>query len=261
MSVYVVTHKTFDYKLPTDYKVILVGANNNIGKQNYIRDNVKVNISDKNESYCELTAIYWIWKNVNEQSVGISHYRRYFSNNIIFKNTKLLYLQALIFPKTIFPMREKKLKNYLNNYDWVVPTTEKLDNLSVYDHFAKHHNIKDLNIIKKIINEYFPEYMDAFNKIMQKKNLIPFNMFYTKKQYLNNYCEWLFKILEKAEEEIDISQYDSYQKRVYGFLAERLFNVYLEYNNFRIKYIDVYNSEIINKQYILSKLYKPNKRI
>ena len=55
------------------------------------------------------------------------------------------------------------------------------------------------------------------------------------KVHFEQYCEWLFHILLKLECQIDISNYDVYQKRVFGFLAERLFNVWLVKNQLKVK--------------------------
>ena len=58
-------------------------------------------------------------------------------------------------------------------------------------------------------------------------------MFVMKKSYFDEYCTWLFDILFTLEKRIDISSYDSYEARIFGFLSERLFNVWLERQNLK----------------------------
>lgn len=254
MTMYVITHKSFLYSIPKEYKILLVGANKNKGESFYLKDNKGENISNLNSKYCELTGMYWIWKNTSDKYVGLSHYRRYFSKMFWIKNKFVRNLQTIVYPKSIHPISESDLNDILKKYDWVVPVKENLSNMTVYEQYNHFHNIEDLNRVKKIIAKRCPKYLNAFNGVMSWKKISPYNMFYTTKFNFEKYCEWLFPILEEVNKEIDYSMYDEYQTRVIGFLAERLFNVYLQKNNFKIKYLNVYNSDITSRSYIFKKL-------
>ena len=67
------------------------------------------------------------------------------------------------------------------------------------------------------------------------------NMFVMSSEKTSEYCHWLFSILFELEQRIDITQHDNYQKRVFGFIAERLFNVWILYNQLNVKYLPVVN--------------------
>ena len=58
-----------------------------------------------------------------------------------------------------------------------------------------------------------------------------FNMFVMRRDLLNEYCEWLFAVLSELEKRLDISSFDVYQSRVFGFVGERLLDVWLETNH------------------------------
>lgn len=64
-----------------------------------------------------------------------------------------------------------------------------------------------------------------------------------KKSLCDRYCSWLFDILFELEKRIDVSSYDMYQKRVFGFLSERLFTVWLHHENLRVTNQEVYGVE------------------
>ena len=69
-------------------------------------------------------------------------------------------------------------------------------------------------------------------------------VFIMKKEIFDDYCKWLFDILLELENRVDITNYSDYDKRIYGFLSERLFRVWLEKNNnIKIKEMPVYNTE------------------
>lgn len=219
-----VTHKQVDF-IPDGREFIGVGKNKEIkGVYNY--DNTGDNISNKNANYCELTALYWIWKNINEvEYVGLEHYRRYISTKT-----------CLFRPKAL---KINKIKIILKNYDIILPSRLKFKT-SLYEDYKKNHYISDLDECKNIIGEIYPEYLDSFDKVIKNNKCSMFNIFIMKKELVNKYSEWLFNILFECEKRISIEDRSDYQKRVFGFLSERLFNVWLDKQNLKTYYAKVY---------------------
>ena len=249
---YVITHKKFEYNLSDGYTPLLVGADFNPNPMGYLCDNTGDNISSSNKSFCELTGMYWLWKNCTDRYIGISHYRRYFSDK---PNLNMVRLEALLSnaPRVI---STQKLDSYLESYDWIVPQEEAVsgDRLTVYEQFSDAHNIEDLEKAKKIIQKLYPEYIEAFNEVMTNTKMSKFNMLYTSKKQYDNYCEWLFKILFSLEKQTDISTYDEYQQRLYGFIAERLLNVWIEKNDVKVKKLPVFNTSLENRHGVIDKI-------
>ncbi len=60
-------------------------------------------------------------------------------------------------------------------------------------------------------------------------------MFIAPKEVIAPYCDWVFPILAEVEKRVDMTGYDDYQKRIYGFLTERLFDVWMDRQNLRVK--------------------------
>ena len=84
----------------------------------------------------------------------------------------------------------------------------------------------------------------------------PYNMFYTSKRNVDLYCEWLFNILFDVEQKTDMKGYTEYQRRLYGFLSERLLNVWLCKNaNYKVKYLTVFKTDDLNRKNILKKFF------
>lgn len=235
----VATHKKYQMPKEDIYVPIHVGkeGKNELG---YIGDNTGVNISHKNANYCELTGIYWAWKNLSCDIIGLCHYRRYFTNkNIIEKiSNKNNKVQLIIEKDNIIEI--------FKNSDIVLPKRRNYYIETVWNHYKNAHHEKDMVIIKDIIKNEYPEYIPAFNKVMNGTKLHLYNMFIMKKEDFDNYCQWLFDILFKMESIVDISNYDNYQKRLFGFISERLFNVWVHYNNLVINELSVVNMDSVN---------------
>lgn len=243
-KMYVVTHKKLDklVSLP-NYHYIQVNAvkNGDLGFE--FNDASLNNISKKNDSFCELTALYWMWKNDNSKNIGLSHYRRFFYHSFRSIRKPILY-------------KVSELDKILKNYDiiMVLPSRMSADGArNVYEQFKQEHNIKDLDETRNIIREMYPDYLDSFDYIMNSSSISLRNMFYTKKEIMDDYAKWLFDILFELERRTDISNYNAYQSRIYGFISERLFNVYVKKNNLVVKYLPICFTEDLSLKNYLGK--------
>lgn len=240
MAIYVMTHKKINTNVPNYYKKMLVGAYKDASDtEEYVRDDSLDNISRKNAYYCELTGLYWLWKNCNDDIIGLVHYRRFF-----YKKWKKINENEVLDEQTI--------NQTLKKYDIIVPAKSYYTE-SLKEQYNNNHYKSDLEKTREIISKDYPEYVNAFDKVMKKNTCYAFNMFIMKKELVNEYCKWLFDILFKLEDLIDISSYDEYQRRIYGFLSERLFNVWIIKNNYKTKEYPVFNNE--EKEVHTSKTY------
>ena len=211
------------------YLPIYVGkalSNQDLG---IIGDNTGDNISYKNKSYCELTGLYWAWKNLKDVDIiGLCHYRRYFD----FHNQCKAILPYTKFNKDYFDKLDfslpKSIIESVGKGKVVAPRV--MNNVgSLYDEYCICHNSEDLRILEAVINEKSEQkYIDAFNKVMHLTHKpMCYNMFIMNWQDFDKYCTWLFGILEDVEKRIDIANYSPVQQRVFGYMAERLFNVWI----------------------------------
>lgn len=236
--------------MPNDdvYLSIHVGRE---GKEDlgYLGDNTGENISVKNANYCELTGVYWAWKNLNCDYIGLCHYRRYFAGKNIHGND--------VKKKKTTILKRQDYEKLLQEYDVILPVKRNYYIETVRSQYEHAHNKRDLDETEKIIAELYPEYSEAFTKVMSRTKLHILNMFVMKKQVFDGYCRWLFSILFELEKRIDISGYNQYEARVFGFISERLLNVWLEKRKLKIKEMPVV---FLEKQEWVSKIFKFLKR-
>lgn len=243
IKILVATHKKYWMPEDTVYMPIHVGRENK-DDLGYIGDNTGDNISVKNSNYCELTGLYWAWKNLDCEYIGLCHYRRYFSFKV--KGNILKDKQNAI-------LEQKDYEKLLQEYDVILPNKRNYYIETVRSQYEHAHNKQDLLEVENIVKEKYPTYSDAFTKVMNSRKLYIYNMFVMKKDLFNEYCKWLFDILFTLETRIDISNYDQYNARVFGFLSERLFNVWLEKQNLKVKTVNVVFLEKIDwKKKIIS---------
>lgn len=217
IKILVAAHK--NYKMPTDplYLPIFVGKDLHPDVNHTFQgDNTGDNISAKNAHYNELTAIYWGWKNLDVDAMGLVHYRRYLS----LKGGKSL--------DNVLSMDEAQ--RLLSKYDVILPKRRNYYIETNKSHYLHAHEHEPFKIMEKVIKTDYPEYAESFDKVMDRTWAHMFNMFIMKREPLDKYCTWMFDILGKVEKQVDISSYNTYEQRVFGFLSELMLDVWLDHN-------------------------------
>lgn len=191
------------------------------------------NISKKNSCYCELTGLYWAWKNLKEVDyIGLAHYRRYFN----LKNTSYSVYSIENFVSS--GITDVDPVTALGDYDIILPEPAYLDH-SVADAYIYAHVIEDFYIMNRVILNHYPEYEQTIKDFVFRGNRwIAFNMFFTSYVIFKDYCEWLFPILQEIETHVRLSGY-KFQQRIFGFMSEILLPLYCIHNKLRIKYVPI----------------------
>ena len=248
VKLFIVTHKKNPVLSNKLLIPIQVGTNEDI-TATMLRDNTLDNISDKNSNYCELTASYWIWKNIKDTDyVGICHYRRYFNFYNPFYNLKPSAQKKIVstnFKKTKTfssdPEKlQKKITSILKKYDIILGRPYTFKETTLSENYCIGHRKNDWDLTKKIISEKYPEYRESIVKYLDEGKLFHVgNMMICSKQKFDTYQTWLFSILFELETRIQIPK-DQYQARIFGFISERLINLYVYHNNYKIKGIPSY---------------------
>lgn len=247
IDIFITAFKNFKRVVSNNiYKVITVKDYEYKGCLDTYKDNIGDNISNMNGFFNELTVFYWVWKNYPlKDYVGMCSYRRYFD-----------FLDDIDY-----------ISQYLNDYDIIVPIETQLFGLNNIEQYDKCHNLNDLFLILKIIKELYPEYIDDINYFSLRGELYANNMFIMKTNDFIKYCEFLFSILNEFlirknfKNYSDITNYINenqslylnkvhehinnveYQSRLGGFLAERIFTIYVSHNFTKVLELPIFFSE------------------
>ena len=188
-----------------------------------LSDNTGDHISDRNGNYCELTILYWMWKNKlgvggvfddgeERQYYGLCQYRRGFD----FKEDDLLRFTdndvdvALPYPLPYEPDINAHHDRYIKEMDWKAAL--------------------------QALEELRPEYAAVFPKILGQQYLYNYNLILAKKSVLREYCEWLFPILFRIEE-LSTPKGRRRNDRYIGYLGETLETLYFMKNADRLNIV------------------------
>lgn len=234
--IYIVSHKPEKLpELPGYVPIQVGGASDSF--PGYLRDDTGENIARKNPYYCELTAMYWIWKNRNDDFKGLVHYRRYFG-------------------KAPFSSRFSDIAGYDELRDMLEDCDIIAAQPARYHVNAREQLLMDcctpetFSKLEAVVASLSPEYMDAFNAFFAGNRAAQYNMLFCRRALFDDYCAWLFPILFCLEDQVDLTGANIYQKRLFGFLSERLLNVWVLHNGLSVKYLPVVSTEYSRKDHL-----------
>lgn len=175
-------------------------------------DNDGENISKKNRQFCELTVLYWLWKNCNATWIGLEHYRRRF-------------------------LLPEDWQKRLDGVDVILPVPLYV-HPSLEENFLQRHEDVVWKYLMEIFHEGDVELYEAARNFFSKQGCYsPCNMLIARREALDALCSWMFPILFKLEQRVGVLE-DSYQNRYPGFVSERLISFFFYYH--REKYRVVY---------------------
>ena len=246
IKIIVAAHKP--YAMPKDgiYVPVQVGS---AGKESiqFARDDSGDNISERNPSFCELTGLYWAWKNLDSDYLGLAHYRRYFTLQGL---NGWKYRKSSAEEKLKCVLSGRQLEKLVSKYPIILPKKRNYLIETLYSHYAHSHYGVHLDVTREIIREKYPEYLEAFDATMKQRSGHMFNMYIMRRDLSDAYCEWVFDILFELEKRIDVAGLSAFQGRLYGRISEIIFNVWLKYqveqHQYPVKEVGCMHLEPIN---------------
>lgn len=176
-----------------------------------IGDDTGDNISVKNPYYCELTAQYWAWKNLNCEYVGLCHYRRYFETEIT----------------------EQNIDNILGEHADVLLAKPLIERQCMGNRLVFASCREDVEIFMRCLRKIAPEMWNTCLAFLNGNRCYPYNMFVMKKVDFNKFATWQFSVLKEMEKYIKLSGYTR-MKRVYGYMAEMMLPIWCEYHKKKV---------------------------
>ena len=235
VKIVVATHKK--YNMPNDelYLPVRVGAALADDDFGYQRDDKGENISKKNPYYCELTALYWAWKNLKADYIGLVHYRRYFGMKKSLASTPEKRMKKVL--------SSDEINSLLADNDIILPKKRNYLIVDLYSHYEHTMHVEPLDEMRKIIMRDYPEYYAEMRKLEKRKTAHMFNMMIMRKDVLDGYCSWLFDVLGKLEKVCDPEKYSAFHARFYGRISELLLDVYIRTKKLKYAELPVINIE------------------
>jgi hypothetical protein len=213
----VATHKAFWMPEDALYRAVQAGSAG-AADLGYTRDDSGENISAENPWYCELTGLFWAWKNLEADYLGLVHYRRYFTlSRAVFGAER----------KKKAVLTRTQLSALLDKNSILLPAPRHYYIENREAQFVHAHGAAAFMTLSRVIDRHFPASGDAFRKVMRRRWGHIGNMLVMRRDILNEYCSWLFDVLGRVKGKLQDNG-GCMQPRILGYMGERLLDVWLE---------------------------------
>ena len=195
------------------------------------------NISAKNKNYCELTAVYWAWKNIkklypNLEYIGLCHYRRFFDFNTkppFFRQETHTIAESALKDASLFALKEP-----ISGCDAILPVAVISRSHAINDHLLLC-SLLNYSILETVALKLYPEYKESLRHVFYQSDDVPHrNMFIMKYELFERYAQWLFNILFEFEKIIKMPAWEL-EKRIFGYMSENLLPLFCFHNKLSIK--------------------------
>lgn len=247
ISIFVACHKPSVLPDNALYQPIHVGkAKSKVVLPQCIGDDTGDNISDKNDTYCELTAQYWAWKNCSSDYIGLCHYRRLFCfDDHDFKKDLRNQIVIPRMDETTMAMYGfndvKTMEDVIKGNDVIVGLKEDVSSLAtpygpkptVMGHWMAHDRAlirkEDLQRLLAIVEQKYPKIYAVGKRALNTQYFIGYNCFVMRKDLFDQMCAYEFDCLSTLEQHTDLSGVHTQIHRIYGFMGEILFDLFIHY--------------------------------
>lgn len=227
IKIFVCCHRQYEL-IPPLCEPIQCGASINPIIDGILHDNDGENISDRNREYCELTAHYYAWRNIDAEYYGFCHYRRFFSAED-YSRPYLVRGSLSEAEKNKLLQDEDYWRGLIKSYEIIAPKSENMG-LTAGEHYrgSPFHYTEDLNLFMDILSEKAPQLCNTAKKYLSQNRQYFCNMFIMNKRHFFRYCEWLFRLLEEFDRRKTL--HGSFQSdRTDGYLGELFTGIYFNY--------------------------------
>lgn len=185
----------------------------------FVGDDTGDSISALNATYCELTALWWLWRNCDSEYKGLVHYRRHLASPDPVRRSAVDPLDRVV--------TGEELLAILASSAAVLPRRRRYYVETMRSHWEHTQPPEQLAEAIRVVAELAPSYSDEFERVLSMRGAHMFNMMVMRAEVFDAYCAWLFPLLMELTSRLDPAAYPPFQARYPGRISELLLDVWI----------------------------------